>query len=180
MSQRAPSAIRLVTARRGWPRRAAAEATRLRRHLGSALRRIDHIGSTAVAGLAAKPVIDLLLVVDNLAAFDRRGPCRLARLGYRGHGEHGIRGRRFFQKGGPIRPSYHLHVYGGRHHEIRRHLVFRDDLAHHPMAARAYVQHKQRAAACHGQSRLAYAAAKQRFIADHERRALRWARLTGR
>src|SRR5580658_3850089 len=76
-----------------WPRLAAGHSRRLQA-LGSALVIVHHIGSTSVPGLAAKPIIDLMPLVSDLAELDRlRG--RVEALGYGWHGELGISGRRY-------------------------------------------------------------------------------------
>src|SRR5580704_14763680 len=74
-----------------WPRLAASHSRRLQAALGSALVIVHHIGSTSVPGLAAKPIIDLMPLVSDLAELDRlRG--RVEALGYGWHGELGITG----------------------------------------------------------------------------------------
>jgi GrpB-like predicted nucleotidyltransferase (UPF0157 family) len=76
-----------------WPRMAAGHAERLG-VLGSTLVAVHHIGSTSVLGLAAKPIIDLMPLVTDLADLDRDRRCVEA-LGYDWHGELGISGRRY-------------------------------------------------------------------------------------
>lgn len=119
-----------------WPRQFAQEREALLGLLGSSVTAIHHIGSTSVPRLTAKPIIDLLAEADSLAALE---PYRqaLAQLGYIWKGEHGIAGRRYFQKGGNAR-THHLHVYACGDPEIARHLRFRDLLRTNPEAARRY------------------------------------------
>src|SRR5712691_7315392 len=76
-----------------WPQIAASHAERLR-VLGSILVAVHHIGSTSVPGLAAKPIIDLMPLVTDLAKLDRERRYVEA-LGYNWHGEFGISGRRY-------------------------------------------------------------------------------------
>src|SRR5271170_5132259 len=76
-----------------WPHMAARHAVRLR-VLGSTLVIVHHIGSTAVPGLAAKPILDLMPLVTNLADLDRQR-ARVEALGYQWYDELGISGRRY-------------------------------------------------------------------------------------
>jgi len=140
---------------------------------------VEHIGSTAVAGLAAKPVIDILLIVPDLASLDERAE-RLTRLGYVGRGEFGVPGRRFFQKttAAGIR-THQIHAYADGADDIRRHLDFRDYLRAHPSVADAYASLKVRLAERFSADVERYADAKTSFVRDVEHLAARW-RATGR
>src|SRR5688572_26829142 len=80
-----------------WPRLFESEAERLRRLLGAELVAIHHIGSTAIPGLAAKPIIDLLPVVRQIDRVDALTPAFEA-AGYRAWGEYGLSGRRYFTR----------------------------------------------------------------------------------
>lgn len=133
---------------------------------------IEHIGSTAVPGLAAKPIIDLLVEVDQLDRLDR---CReaLEAIGYSARGENGIPGRRYFTRGKPAR-THHLHAFQFGDPHLLRHLEFRDYLVENPAVALAYGALKMRAAAAWRHEPAGYAAAKQDFIAEHQRIARSW------
>src|SRR5882672_7374623 len=113
-----------------WPRMAAGHAERLR-VLGSTLVAVHHIGSTSVPGLAAKPIIDLMPLVTDLADLDREHRCVEA-LGYKWHGELGISGRRYCtlsdEAGSRI---VQLHFYSTDSLQIKRHIAFRDYLRAH-------------------------------------------------
>ena len=85
-----------------WQQAYRAEAQKIRAILGENLVCIHHIGSTAVPGLAAKPVIDILPVVRSLAQADAAAPA-FAAIGYEYLGEFGIAGRRYLRKGGDAR-----------------------------------------------------------------------------
>lgn len=139
-----------------WPRRFEEERAMILRACGAgAFTRIEHVGSTAVPGLGAKPVIDIMPGVRSLAAF---APCieRLATLGYEyvpeneqfiaGVGE-GIADRRYFRKDVDGARAFHLHVveYGGDFWV--RHLRFRNELRMRPASRRAYDDLKRRLAA---------------------------------
>lgn len=117
--------IELVEADPAWPDEFAAEADRVRRVLGDRVRSIDHVGSTAVPGLAAKPIIDLVLAVADSAAEDEYVP-PLQAAGYVLRvREPGWHEHRLFK--GPDR-DINLHVFTDGDSEIRRMLMFRDIL----------------------------------------------------
>jgi GrpB-like predicted nucleotidyltransferase (UPF0157 family) len=170
----ADPAVRMVDADPTWPARFAAEAARIRAALGPAALRVDHVGSTAVPGLAAKPIIDIQISVAQIQPMDSYRPA-LEGLGYR-HTPYpdsdGVVRYPFFGKP-PTRPcAFHIHVaQAGSQHE-RRHLAVRDFLRAHPDQARGYERVKRAAAARHPGDRAGYMAAKQAFMDDLERRAL--------
>ncbi|WP_207626996.1 GrpB family protein [Photorhabdus stackebrandtii] len=90
-----------------------------------------HIGSTSIEGLAAKPIIDILVEVGDLNKFDEYSEL-LSTKGYKAKGEFGILGRRYFQKGGDNR-THQIHVFEKGSHHITEHLAFRNYLRR-PMA----------------------------------------------
>ncbi|MGN7408785.1 GrpB family protein [Sporosarcina sp. SAFN-010] len=120
------------------------EAATLRMIFGSELLEVHHIGSTAVVGLSAKPVIDLLLVVRSISRVDEWNEA-MRGIGYEAKGENGIAGRCYFQKGGNAR-SHHVHVFEEGSSTIARHLLFRDYLRVHPARALEYGELKTRLA----------------------------------
>jgi GrpB-like predicted nucleotidyltransferase (UPF0157 family) len=147
-----------------WPEAFERERAAIESALGDAIPSvvaIEHFGSTAVAGLAAKPVIDIMIGVQDVAA---GVPCitPLVDLGYQCMGESGIPGRIFFRKGQPR--SHHVHVlpFGGQ--SWNRHLAFRDLLRQRPDLAEKYARTKRELAASHGADRMAYTEAKTPFI----------------
>ena len=102
---------------------------------GSKVCDVHHIGSTAIPGLPAKPIIDLLVTVhDDEGALLCIGPLR--GLGYQYRGTNGIEGRQYLTKGDPR--THHLHMYAQGHPAVPRHLKFRDYLRSHPEEALAY------------------------------------------
>lgn len=135
------------------------------------LLRLEHFGSTAVPG-AAKPVVDMLAVVDNISCADDVTD-RLAALGYEAAGEWGIPGRRLFRKGGESR-THHLHVYQSDSPHIARHLVVRDYLRQHPGEREQYSQCKRQLDQVYVDTR-EYSQAKHAYVDALERRAVEWA-----
>ncbi|MBE3590695.1 MAG: GrpB family protein [Firmicutes bacterium] len=156
----------------GWPDRFQEEARRIRAALGEDCVYVHHIGSTAVPGLRAKPILDLMPVVRDIRAVDRRHGA-MAELGYEGLGEYGLPGRRYFRKGGDER-THHVHVYEVGHPDIDRHLAFRDYLRDHPDAARRYGELKAELARRFADDVEAYMDGKHDFIQEMERAALAW------
>jgi GrpB-like predicted nucleotidyltransferase (UPF0157 family) len=177
LDDRFDPAVRIVPWDPGWVVRAAAELRRVATAVGATAVRADHVGSTAVPGLAAKPIVDLQLSVTAMepqAAYVEP----LRGLGYLFVPDPGSPEYVLFARP-PERPrSYHLHVCAaGSRHEAR-HLAVRDFLRAHPREAAAYAAHKRAVAARFPQDRLAYIAGKEAYVVALERRALAWA--TGR
>jgi GrpB-like predicted nucleotidyltransferase (UPF0157 family) len=135
---------------------------------------LHHIGSTAIPGIVAKPVIDMLGVVPSVEALDARAP-QLVAIGYEAMGEFGIAGRRYFRKDAPDGVRTHqLHAFAAGSPEIDRHLDFRDYLRAFPATAAAYAALKRELAARAGGDVRAYGDGKTAFVRDVERRAAGW------
>jgi GrpB-like predicted nucleotidyltransferase (UPF0157 family) len=136
--------------------------------------RLHHIGSTAIPGIRAKPIIDLLLEVTDVAELDGRAS-DMEELGYEGKGEFGIPGRRYFRKDNAsgVR-THHVHAFQAGSPEVERHLAFRDYMIAHPAAAQAYSELKQELAREHPDDIGAYVAGKDPFIKEHQPRAIAW------
>lgn len=148
-----------------WPRMYVGEAARIRRAIASVGLAIEHVGSTAVPGLAAKPVIDIMVGVRHLD--DAKlcvGP--LAEIGYEYVPEYedDIPDGRYFHKGPPGGCTHHLHMAEFRGDFWRRHLLFRDFLRSHPERAREYERLKRELAGTFGRDHLGYTEAKTAFI----------------
>ncbi|MGA1870740.1 MAG: GrpB family protein [bacterium] len=88
--------IEVVRYRKEWKLMFAEEKKRLREMFGKDIVDIQHIGSTAVEGLAAKPLIDILIVIDDFKILDNY-TIKMIELGYEDKGEFGIKGRRFYR-----------------------------------------------------------------------------------
>ena len=168
-----PQAVRVVPYDPTWPQRFAEERDRLAALLGDTCIAIHHIGSTAIPGADAKPILDLMPVVRDLAAVDALTPA-FATLGYEALGEFGIPGRRYFCKGGDER-THQLHIFQvGDHANIVRHLAFRDYLRAHPDDLAAYCALKRDLAQRHPWDIAAYCSGKERLARQIEQRALAW------
>ncbi|WP_033543384.1 GrpB family protein [Planococcus sp. CAU13] len=150
------------------------EANEIKRILGDELVDIHHFGSTSVPHLAAKPVIDILVVVKKIEAVDGYNE-ELQAIGYIGKGENGIAGRRYFQKGGDDR-THHLHIYQFGSPEIERHLVFRDYLRAHPAVAKEYGDLKRSLSKEFLYDIDSYINGKEAFASEIQAQALEWHR----
>ena len=151
----------------GWPRAFEDERGRLAAALGTVANRIEHNGSTAVPGLAAKPIIDIQISVARLSSFDAYAQ-PLAALGYT-HVPHADDDRcPFFHRPAAWPHTHHVHVVETGGEEERRTLAFRDYLRHHDDLAREYEALKRALAARVGfdaaPAREAYAMAKTAFV----------------
>ena len=130
--------------------------------LGELVVIVEHVGSTAVPGLAAKPIIDMDVVVPSVADIPE-AIRRLASLGYVHRGDLGIAGREAFTAPAG-KPRHHLYACALDSEELRRHRSFRDYLLTHLDEARAYEALKRAAARRFAEDRAAYNEAKTRFV----------------
>ncbi len=150
-----------------WPREFESERERIAEALAGVALRIDHKGSTAVAGLAAKPVIDIQISVQPLHPLSAYAG-QLEGLGYQhlAHADDSF--CPFFYRPGDWPHTHHIHVVESGGDEERRTLAFRDYLREHESIAREYEELKRRLAPHYGasefSSRQAYADAKGEFI----------------
>ena len=163
--------IEVVAADPRWPEEYERHAAALRAALGGVAVRIDHIGSTAVPGLDAKPTIDIQVSVADVEGMAYRPATE--RLGYAFHPNSlDDEGHRLFSL--PAR-LVHAHFCAAGSQWERIHLLFRDYLRSHPDAAAAYAAFKHQLAGQHPDDRLAYTAAKIGFIGEMMLEAERWA-----
>ncbi len=157
-------AIVIAEADSAWPRRFELERDRIAAALGGAALRIEHIGSTAVPGLAAKPIVDVLLAV----AEPDDEPAYLPALEYAGYvlrvREPGHRMVRTPEL------DVHVHVWAEGSPEIGRHLAFRDRLRESAEDRAAYERLKRELAAREWDDMNAYADAKGALIREILRR----------
>jgi GrpB-like predicted nucleotidyltransferase (UPF0157 family) len=160
-----------------WPATYEAERRRIQRAIGEWLLQIEHVGSTSVPGLAAKPIIDIMPGLRSLADAPHIVPA-MQSLGYQYVSEYEaqIPERRYFVRPGGEenrgRHLFHVHAVETTSEFWRRHLAFRDWLRAHPEDCRAYAELKQHLAVQHGCDRDGYTSAKTDFIRGIERRAL--------
>lgn len=150
-----------------WPAMYEAEAARLREALPLGLILVmEHFGSTAIPGLIAKPVIDILVAVPSVEEARRLAVAPMEALGYAFWADNPKRDRLFFVKGLP--PSaphrtHHVHMTEPDG-EMWRRLAFRDHLRRHPGEAARYAALKRELAARHREDREAYTEAKSAYV----------------
>jgi GrpB-like predicted nucleotidyltransferase (UPF0157 family) len=163
----------------GWIVAFEKEAATLKAVLEERVVEMQHIGSTSVPGLAAKPVIDILIILDHtddINSFDRA----MEGVGYRVRGEcldatiPGTPGRFYFTKETNGVRSHHVHVYAKGHWEIVDKLAFRDYLRTHGREAAAYGELKRRIAAQYRFDNIGYMRAKDGFVKSTLLEAQRW------
>lgn len=137
---------------------------RIEQHLQSGLAdayRIEHVGSTSVPGMAAKPIIDIDVVAPDGAIAD--AITSVEALGYRHRGNLGIIGREAFEPSAPITlglPPHHLYACEAAAHELLKHVSLREYLRVHPTEAQRYSDLKRHLAFERQMSRSAYVQAK--------------------
>ena len=172
-----PIKVELLPHDPDWSRLANVEARLLAGALGSNLRIVHHIGSTAILNIRAKPILDLMPVVGNLAALNK---CQgnIKALGYDWWGEFGLPGRRYCTKSDPKtgHRTVQLHCYEDGSTEITRHLAFREYLRAHPRLAREYDHLKAECQRRHPNDSHAYGDCKAAWIRNTEADALEWYR----
>lgn len=156
-----------------WPMRFTKESDRLRQALGHLIIDIEHIGSTAVPGQRAKPIVDILVGVQTLSAC-RQYLAVLKRLGYHDLGEAGVPGRIDFRKRVPDAFNVHLVEFGGL--LWKDNLILRDYLRAYPEEADRYGKHKEEIIRSGATTLLRYSDLKQDFLSDLMERARRWRR----
>ena len=119
----------------------------LKTALGDLALRIEHVGSTSVFGLSAKPIIDIDVVIKDYSVFDNV-VLALQKIGYEHEGNLGIIGREAFGYNGKEHlKQHHLYVCPQDSSELKRHIAFRDYLRSHPEAVREYSRIKEEGAA---------------------------------
>lgn len=114
--------------------------------IGDVIIAIEHVGSTAVRGMSAKPCIDIDVVIEDYSVFDDVAH-RLAQIGYEHEGDLGIKDREAFKYADkPHLMAHHLYVCPKNSDELRRHITFRDFLRSNPDAVKKYSAVKEAAA----------------------------------
>ncbi|MFZ0218173.1 MAG: GrpB family protein [Candidatus Dormiibacterota bacterium] len=141
---------------------------RLRRPIASALAGlradVEHVGSTAVPGLAAKPIIDIDVVVSEIRRL-QQVIARLEGVGYRHQGDLGLAGREAFAAP-PDLPEHHLYAVVRGNDAHQNHVLLRDHLRSHPDAAQRYAARKRELADVLAHDRTAYGEAKAGIVTE--------------
>lgn len=154
--------VKLVPYDPSWHTIFEAEAKLLQQTLGIGTEHIQHVGSTAIPGILAKPIIDIAISVDDLAIADEwMGP--LAKIGYWDKGpEPTMPDRRFFAKGPENKRTVYLHLVTTE--EYQKLITFRDALRANPKLAQEYSDLKVKLATSLKDDRKRYTSLKNDFI----------------
>ena len=168
--------IRVVQYDHSWPVKYELEKDRITAVLKNELVSVHHIGSTSIPGMSAKPIIDLLLEVKDIAKIDGYNNEMIV-LGYEPRGELGLPGRRYFSREEPkdVR-THHVHAYQTDNIELERHLAFRDYMIAHPDDAKIYAELKIVLARRFQWDVDGYISGKHLYMEKMEKAALEWYR----
>lgn len=158
--------IEIIDYNSQWAELFEEEKSRILEVIGHIVVDIEHTGSTAVPGLGAKPIIDIMVAVTHLSDAEKCiEPLRSIGYEYVPEYEASTPERRYFHKGHPPKEQhYHLHMVDRTSDFWKRHLLFRDYLRSHPEVAQEYCELKKSLAIRYGLDREAYTIAKTSFI----------------
>lgn len=155
--------VRLVAYSPRWPLEFERVRGCVAKALGDLALRVEHVGSTAVPGLVAKPIIDVAIGVRDGDAATQTIPLLVA-AGFEFRGDAGSSGGLVFVEGPEERRTAHLHVVTAASTQWRAYEAFRDRLRNDSAARRDYAAVKQRLTAAHSHDRSAYTNGKASFI----------------
>ncbi|SKB02502.1 GrpB domain, predicted nucleotidyltransferase, UPF0157 family [Sporosarcina newyorkensis] len=162
-----------------WVKLFKMEAEKIKEILKEEIIEIHHIGSTAVPGLKSKPIIDIMPIVKDIENINKYNE-KMFEIGYEALGELGMKGRRYFRKGGENR-THQLHILQADNFtQIERHLAVRDYLNSHKGTAEEYGDIKERLARQFPKDIEGYSDGKNNFVQNLERMALEWKRKSKR
>ena len=166
-----PQHVTVVDYDSEWPSNYVRERDRITEILNGNCVSIYHIGSTAVPGLPAKPIIDIMAVVRSLERVDAVAE-KFSNIGYEYLGEFGIAGRRYLRKGGDER-THQIHMFQADDwNNISRHLAFRDYMRAHKKERDEYAKLKKDLAQKFPYDIDGYCDGKEGFVREVEKRAL--------
>ena len=131
--------VKLVPHTAEWRQLFEKEKARLQTAISDYVLDIQHVGSTSIPGMTAKPILDIGIAVQN---FEKAAVCiePMVQLGYEYHGEHGIPRRHLFVKGDPR--THHVHMNEITSQDWENLVFFRDYLTRHPEIAQEYAELK--------------------------------------
>jgi len=145
------------------------ESEKIKNILNDIIIDIHHIGTTAIPGIKAKPVIDILVEVKDIEEVDQYN-YKMEELEYEAMGEYGILKRRFFRKGKNNR-THHIHIFQTGNEEIKRYINFKEYLIAHPDKFREYSKLKEELANKYIYDVENYSNSKSDFIKEIDRKA---------
>lgn len=151
-----------------WPEMYEKEKNILMSIFGDLIMDIQHFGSTSIKGICAKPIIDIMIVVDHINKVDEYNPA-MENHGYSVRGENGTEGHRYFVRLTPDNSgnhTHHIHVYEKGNYHIADELMFRDYLSINKEAFEEYERVKKEASLKFRHRPLEYVEAKTDCIMD--------------
>lgn len=163
--------VELVEYNPEWPKMFDRERALIAVALGSVILDIQHVGSTSIPALAAKPIIDIMIAVESLQQIKNSVPV-LKELDYEYCGEAGIPGRLFFRKYVTGKRTFHLHCVEPHSDVWHQYVPFRNYLIAHPDIAREYEALKYDLAIKYEHDRVRYTESKDEFIKGILRKVL--------
>ena len=165
--------VEVIPYQEDWKEKFENEAKIIKNILNSNIIDIYHIGSTSIPNMSAKPIIDIMVSAETIAAIDHYNP-QFRESGYIPMGEHGIPLRRFFYKEENEKRVAHIHIFDQKSADIERHINFRDYMITHPNEALQYSQLKEALARKYPTDIESYIQAKHDFIQEMDRKAAEW------
>jgi len=164
--------VGVVSYNSNWKEMYKEESEKIKNVLSDIIINIHHIGSTAIPGIKAKPVIDILVEVKYIEGADQYNH-KMKELGYEAMGEYGIPKRKFFRKGGNNR-THHIHIFQVGNEEIEKHINFKEYLIAHPKKAQEYSKLKENLVNKYTCDIENYINSKSDFIKEIDRKAKLW------
>lgn len=165
--------IKVVDYNQDWNNEYKKEEQVIKNFLQEELINSFHIGSTSVPGLKAKPIIDILLVVNDIDGLENYSS-QFENFGYEVMGEFEIKGRRYFRKGKDNR-THHIHAFQYDNiQEIERHILFRNYLRQNPEISKEYGELKSKLADKYSTDTDSYADGKDDFVKKIQKEAIKW------
>jgi len=161
--------VEVVSYNSNWREMYKEESEKIKNILNDIIIDIHHIGSTAIPGIKAKPVIDILVEVKDIEEVDQYNH-KMEELEYEAMGEYGIPKRRFSRKGKNNR-THHIHIFQTGNEEIKRHINFKEYLIAHPDKSREYSKLKEELANKYTYDVENYSNSKSDFIKEIDRKA---------
>ena len=155
--------VKLVEYNPNWPEMFKAESEILHDLLEDIAIGIHHIGSTAVLGMDAKPVVDLMVEATDLEIVQSMTD-EFKKAGYEVLGESGIPGRHFITRNSAGKRTHDIHIFQSAHKEIEQMILFRDRMRENASEAEAYSELKHDLASKHRHDPVRYTQEKTEFI----------------
>lgn len=148
-----------------WSKEYKREEELLKKVLGDKIKEIHHVGSTSIKGLKAKPVIDILIVIDSLDSISVIEKL-LKPYDYENRGQQGISDRYFFVKGPEDARTHYVHFVEPKSNTYYNQVYFKKYLIEHPEYIKKYCDLKQDLAEKYADERPKYTKGKNDFIAE--------------